>query len=101
MKAVTVFACAFALSAGLLGSGQSALAQSGSAEFSSGAPDIATFAGITLDQAVSMVERQFKARVVRADTQRNGDRTIYVLRLLNSAGRVWTVRVDAQSGQVE
>ena len=59
------------------------------------------FAALTLDQAVALAERTYHARVVRADTQREGDRIIYVLRLLNAAGRVWTVRVDAQSGQMQ
>src|SRR5262245_36459139 len=56
--------------------------------------------GMSLDQAVSMVEKRFKARVVRTETRTEGDRKIYVLRLLNDAGRVWTVRVDAASGSV-
>jgi len=56
--------------------------------------------GMSLDQAVSMVEKRFKARVVRTETRDDGGRKIYVLRLLNDAGRVWTVRVDAASGSV-
>ena len=56
--------------------------------------------GISLDQAVSMVEKRFKARVVRTEVRGEGDRKVYVLRLLNDAGRVWTVRVDAASGSV-
>ena len=56
--------------------------------------------GMSLDQAVSMVEKRFKARVVRTEVRNEGDRKIYVLRLLNDAGRVWTVRVDASSGSV-
>jgi len=56
--------------------------------------------GMSLDQAVSMVEKRFKARVVRTETRNEGDRKVYVLRLLNDAGRVWTVRVDAASGSV-
>ncbi len=56
--------------------------------------------GMSLDQAVSMVEKRFNARVVRTETRSEGNRKIYVLRLLNEAGRVWTVRVDAASGSV-
>jgi uncharacterized membrane protein YkoI len=56
--------------------------------------------GMSLDQAVSMVEKRFKARVVRTETRNEGNRKVYVLRLLNDAGRVWTVRVDAASGSV-
>ncbi|MDB6088576.1 MAG: hypothetical protein JWN85_1360 [Gammaproteobacteria bacterium] len=58
-------------------------------------------AGISMDQAVKMAEQRFKARVVRAETQREGDRTIYILKLLNDAGRVWTVRVDAENGAIQ
>jgi uncharacterized membrane protein YkoI len=57
-------------------------------------------AGMSMDQAVKMAEQRFTARVVRAETQRDGDHTVYVLKLLNDAGRVWTVRVDAASGAV-
>ena len=53
---------------------------------------------ISLDQAVSMAERRFNARVVRADSRQEGDRVVYILRLLNDSGRVWTVKVDAASG---
>jgi uncharacterized membrane protein YkoI len=56
--------------------------------------------GISLDQAVSMVEKRFNARVVKTETRNEGNRKIYVLRLLNDAGRVWTVKVDAASGSV-
>ena len=56
--------------------------------------------GMSLDQAVSMVEKRFNARVVRTEVRNEGDRKIYVLRLLNDAGRVWTVRVDASNGSV-
>lgn len=56
--------------------------------------------GMSMDQAVRMAEQRFKARVVRAESQQNGAHTIYVLRMLNESGRVWTVRVDASSGAV-
>jgi uncharacterized membrane protein YkoI len=55
---------------------------------------------ISLDQAVSMAERRFYARVVRAESRGDGERVVYVLRLLNEAGRVWTVTVDANSGSM-
>ena len=56
--------------------------------------------GMSIDQAVAMVEKRFQARVVRAEAREEDGRTIYVLRLLNESGRVWIVRVDAQSGAV-
>jgi uncharacterized membrane protein YkoI len=54
----------------------------------------------SMDQAVKMAEQRFKARVVRADTQHEGPRTIYILKLLDEAGHVWTVRVDASNGAI-
>ena len=56
--------------------------------------------GVSMDQAVKMAEQRFKARVVRAETQHEGARTIYILKLLNDAGHVWTVRVDATNGAI-
>jgi uncharacterized membrane protein YkoI len=61
----------------------------------------ATTPNLTMEQAVKMVEERFHARVVKAETQRDNGRTVYMLRLLNDAGRVWTVHVDAASGSVE
>ena len=54
--------------------------------------------GMSLDQAVRMAEQRFKARVVRAESEQNAGHTVYVLRMLNESGRVWTVRVDASNG---
>ena len=55
---------------------------------------------ISIEQAVKMAEQRFKARVVRAESQDEGGKTVYVLRMLNDSGRVWTVRVDAATGTV-
>ncbi|MEP7312388.1 MAG: PepSY domain-containing protein [Pseudomonadota bacterium] len=57
-------------------------------------------AGVSLDQAVAMAERRFNAKVVRAGVAESNGRRVYVLRLLSEQGRVWTVRVDADSGTV-
>jgi uncharacterized membrane protein YkoI len=57
-------------------------------------------AELSMDQAVSLVEHKYRARVVRAETQTRGDRTIYILRMLDDAGRVFSVRVDAASGTI-
>ena len=63
-------------------------------------PMIFAAASVSMEQAVKMAEQRYKAKVVRAETQQNEGRTVYVLRLLNESGRVWTVRVDASSGSV-
>ena len=56
--------------------------------------------GLSLDDVVARVEKRYNARVVRAETRQQKGRTIYVLRLLNADGKVWTVQVDADSGAV-
>ena len=63
-------------------------------------PAAAATAGVSMDQAVKIAEQRFKARVVRADTEHDGAKLIYVLKLLNEAGQVWTVRVDAENGAI-
>jgi uncharacterized membrane protein YkoI len=55
---------------------------------------------VSMEQAVKMVERQYHARVVKAETQRSDAHVTYALRLLNDSGKVWTVYVDAASGAV-
>jgi uncharacterized membrane protein YkoI len=64
------------------------------------APANGSGGALTMDQAVKMAERRFHARVVKAETQREGGGTVYVLRLLNDTGHVWTVRVNAANGAV-
>ena len=65
-------------------------------------PDRAVMAigTVSLDQAIKMVEQRLKARVVRAEAQHQGIHTVYILKLLNDAGHVWTVRVDAANGAI-
>ena len=53
---------------------------------------------VSMEQAVRLAQHRFRARVVRAETEMQGDRTIYVLRMLDDTGRVFAVRVDAASG---
>ena len=78
-------------------------AQAGAAAADSRAAPAATMttSTVSMDQAVKMVERRFHARVVKAETERDNGRTVYVLRLLSDAGKVWTVRVDARDGVVQ
>jgi uncharacterized membrane protein YkoI len=55
--------------------------------------------GISMDQAVRKVESQYRARAVRVEEVNIGGRKVYEIRLLNAGGKVWTVRVDAETGQ--
>ena len=54
---------------------------------------------ISLDEAVAQAERRYKARVVRAEEKRHGDRVEYRIRLLAEDGRVFEVRIDAATGR--
>ena len=56
--------------------------------------------GMSMDEAVRMVESRYRARAVKADPVDSGGRRVYEIRLLNAEGRVWKVRVDAETGQV-
>jgi uncharacterized membrane protein YkoI len=58
-------------------------------------------APLSMDQAVKMVEQRYHARVVKAETQKDGGRSVYVLRLLDASGKVWTVRVNAADGALQ
>jgi uncharacterized membrane protein YkoI len=60
-----------------------------------------TATAMSMDQAVKMVEQRFRARVVRAETESDTGHTVYVLRLLDDSGKVWTVRVDADDGSLQ
>lgn len=55
--------------------------------------------GMSLDEAVRMVESRYRARAVKAETVNSDGRRIHEIRLLNSDGKVWKVRVDAETGQ--
>jgi hypothetical protein len=56
---------------------------------------------ISLDEAVAQAERRHRARAVRAEEKRQGDRIQYRIRLLGGDGRVFEVRVDAATGREE
>lgn len=50
-------------------------------------------------QAVALVQRRYRARVVRTHFLQDANgRPIYEFRLLSPGGKVWTVRIDAYSG---
>lgn len=57
--------------------------------------------GMSLDQAVEMVQRRYRAKAVKAETLRQGERRVHQIRLLSAEGKVWNVRVDAETGAVQ
>ncbi len=56
--------------------------------------------GVTLDAAVALVQNRFRAKAVKTETVNERGHRVYYIRLLNAAGRVWTVRVDAETGNI-
>jgi uncharacterized membrane protein YkoI len=54
---------------------------------------------VSLDEAVAQAERRYKARAVRAEEKRHGDRIEYRIRLLGEDGRVFEIRIDAATGR--
>jgi hypothetical protein len=86
--AILTIACATGASAASLGAQQPAVESSGAA----------TFADDARDRIVEAMQRKYGARAVRVTEIVVAGRRAFELRLL-SEQRVWTVRVDAESGQ--
>jgi len=92
---ILVLGCAAAAGAG------AALVSASAVPVQSATPFVMPRSSVSMDQAVRMVEERYHARVVKAQTEQEEGHTLYVLRLLNDAGKVWTIRVDASSGSVQ
>lgn len=52
--------------------------------------------GLTLSQAVEQVRRQYKGRIVSAETKRNGNKEVHHIKVLLEDGKVKTVRVPGR-----
>lgn len=77
----------------------------GTAAVADGVDDVSfnvgsTFAGVSLDQAIEMVQSRYRAKVIKADVANDGGKRVYLLRVLSPEGRVFAVRVDAESGRM-
>ena len=53
--------------------------------------------GLTLNQAVEQVRRQYKGRIVSAETKRSGNREVHYIKVLTDDGKVKTVTVQGRS----
>ncbi len=62
---------------------------------------IAQRSSISLAQATAMAQRQHRGRVVGAETASRGGRLVHEIRILGEDGRVRTVRVDAETGEMQ
>ncbi len=55
--------------------------------------------GVSLDRAVRMAENRYGAKAIKAVTVGDGDHRQHQIRLIRE-GKVWTVTVDAQTGEM-
>lgn len=55
---------------------------------------------ISLDQAVSVAQRQVSGRVIGADTRDYRGRIVHEIRILDDEGRLHIVRVDGETGRI-
>lgn len=53
--------------------------------------------GMTLNQAVEQVRRQYGGRIVSAETRKRGGREVHVIKVLTADGKVKTVEVPGRS----
>lgn len=53
--------------------------------------------GLTLDQAVEQVRRQYNGRIVSAETRVSGNREIHYIKVLLEDGKVKTVTVPGRN----
>ena len=58
---------------------------------------IAQSNGPTLSEAVEMVKRQYKGRIVSAETKTSGGREVHHIKVLTEDGKVKTVRIQGRS----
>lgn len=57
--------------------------------------------GLSVDRLIKQVQTQHKARVINVGKEKRtkDGRSYYEMRLLSEEGRVWTIKVDAESGK--
>ena len=55
--------------------------------------------GPTLSEAVRMVKRQYKGRIVSAETRVSGGRAVHHIKVLTEDGKVKTVKIPGRSRQ--
>jgi uncharacterized membrane protein YkoI len=108
-RAVTVLLAATAVFAAAAGVAPDAAAagrggpvdSAGTAVLLDSSGDLALKSDLSLDEAIDRAQKRYRARVVRAEQVEQGGRVVYVLRLLSDDdGRVFTIRVDARSGDM-
>lgn len=59
-----------------------------------------TFSLLSLDQATKKIIAEFKSKVLGAKTESIDGKTIHVIKILTKDGRIQTLKVDADTGNV-
>lgn len=62
--------------------------------------DRAAVQRVSLDDAVSIAQRQVSGQVIGADTRSHRGRVVHEVRILDGNGRLHIVRVDGESGRI-
>lgn len=57
-----------------------------------------SMAEVSQDRIVSAAEKRHGAKVVKVEEGTHKGKRVYVLRLLSKEGRVWTIKVDPETG---
>lgn len=60
---------------------------------------LAQNAGVSLEQAVESVRKRTGGRILSANTQRKGGRTVHRIKVLTDDQRVRIIEVDARTGE--
>jgi len=53
--------------------------------------------GLSLSEAVEQVRRQYKGRIVSAETKRRGNREVHIIKVLTDDGKVKTVTIPGRN----
>ncbi len=87
------------LSIALIASGQGLAAQAAAGVNQESTPpalEVMQSNGVSLSQAVEQVRRQYNGRILKAETQVNGNREVHVIKVLTQDGTVKTVTVPGK-----
>ncbi|WP_152521659.1 PepSY domain-containing protein [Marinimicrobium sp. LS-A18] len=55
---------------------------------------------VSASRAAAIVQKRYGGKVLKVDTQNRGGRVVHRIKILQDNGRISTVMVDGQSGQI-
>jgi len=72
-------------------------ATANAAELASSGLLVAQSDGMSLNEAVEQVRRQYNGRIVSAETKRSGNREVHHIKVLTEDGKVKTVKIPGRT----